>query len=91
MHVKHRLVEWRKGAGLSQREAAALAKVSQAAWQSYEDDTSVACPGVNAALAIERVTGGEIQVRDWSEADAVKAARRARSIEKRVPKIARVA
>lgn len=89
MHVKHRLVAWRQRQSFTQRDAAKLAGMSQAAWQSYEDDTSPACPGVNAALAIERVTEGEIAVRDWAEADAVKAARRARAISKRVPRPAR--
>jgi len=84
MHVKHRLVEWRKREGLSQRRAAALAGVSQAAWQSYEDAESNACPGVNAALAIEEITKGEIPVSEWREADAVKAKRKAIAAAKRV-------
>jgi DNA-binding XRE family transcriptional regulator len=87
MDVKHRLVEWRKGKGLSQREAARLAGVSQAAWQSYEDARATSCPGVNAALCIEEVTEGEICVDDWREADSAKAARKAVAASKRVQRM----
>jgi transcriptional regulator with XRE-family HTH domain len=86
MHVKHRLVEWRRKEGLSQREAARRARISQAAWQSYEDDTSTACPGVNAALAIEEITGGAVRVAEWRELDVSKAVRKARAASKRVPR-----
>lgn len=86
MHVKQRLVEWRKKRGLSQREAARLARVSQASWNAYEDDESTSCPGVNAALSIEEVTDGEVRVADWREADSVKAVRKARAASKRVRK-----
>lgn len=87
MHVKYRLVAWRKEQGLSQREAAAKACVSQAAWQSYEDAESTSCPGINAALNIEAVTGGAIAVSDWREADAAKAVRKARAAAKRVERV----
>ncbi len=86
MHVKHRLVVWRRRKGLSQRGAARLAGVSQAAWQSYEDDTSTACPGVNAALAIQEITHGEIPVTEWRELDVAKAMRKVRAASKRVAK-----
>ncbi len=88
MHVKHRLVAWRIGQGLSQRKAAELAKISQAAWQSYEDDQSNACPGVNAALTIQEITGGQIPVTEWRALDVAKAVRKARSAAKRVPRSA---
>ncbi len=88
MHVKHRLVAWRQRENLSQRAAAKLAKVSQAAWQSYEDETSTACPGVNAALAIEEITKGEIPVSEWREMDLAKALRRTRAASKRVARSA---
>ncbi len=88
MQVKHRLVAWRKKAGLSQREAAKLATVSQAAWQGYEDDTSTSCPGVNAALAIQEITGGEIPVTEWRELDVAKAMRKVRAASKRVARSA---
>lgn len=84
MHVKHLLVEWRKGQGLSQREAAEMAGVSQAAWFSYEDATSNSCPGINAALHIARITEGAVPVEAWREADVAKAERRARAASKRV-------
>jgi DNA-binding XRE family transcriptional regulator len=89
MHVKHRLVAWRRREKLSQRSAARLAGVSQAAWQSYEDEGSSSCPGVNAALAIAELTKGEIPVTDWREADLAKAVRRARAASKRVPREAK--
>lgn len=88
MHVKQRLVAWRIRQQLSQRAAAKLAKVSQAAWQSYEDDTSTACPGVNAALAIEEITGGEVQVAEWRALDVAKALRKVRAASKRVQRSA---
>ena len=66
--------------------------MSQAAWQSYEDAESSSCPGINAALAIEDVTGGAIAVADWREADAAKAVRKARAASKRVsrPRVERL-
>jgi DNA-binding XRE family transcriptional regulator len=84
MHVKQRLVQWRKERGLSQRDAARLAGVSQAAWNSYEDDNSSSCPGINAALEIARVTEGRIPVEDWRESDIARAVRRTRAAAKRV-------
>lgn len=91
MSVKNRLVEWRKAHGLSQREAAKKAGVSQAAWHSYEDDDSTACPGINAALAIAELTEGEIPVVDWREADIAKVRRKAVAAAKRVVRPARSA
>lgn len=87
MHVKRRLVAWRKRQGLSQREAAAKAGVSQAAWNSYEDEDSTSCPGVNAALSIEEVTSGAIVVADWRQADSAKAIRKAKAAHKRVRRL----
>jgi transcriptional regulator with XRE-family HTH domain len=85
MHdAKHRLVAWRKGQGLTQREAAALAGVSQAAWNGYEDSSSTSCPGINAALNIARITDGTVPVEAWREADVAKAVRKARAASKRV-------
>lgn len=89
MNVKQRLVAWRKGRGLSQRAAAKLAGISHVAWQSYEAEETASCPGINAALLIADVTGGEISVEDWREADVVKAIRRARAAAKRVPRLAK--
>ena len=87
MHdAKHQLVSWRKEKGLTQREAAALAGVSQAAWNGYEDATSRSCPGINAALNIARITDGAIPVEAWREADVAKAVRRVRAAAKRVPR-----
>lgn len=86
--MKHRLVAWRRREGHTQREAARRAGVSQAAWQSYEDDTSTACPGVNAALAIQEITHGEIPVTEWRELDVAKAMRKVRAASKRVARSA---
>lgn len=91
MHVKHRLVEWRKRKELSQRDAAKLANVSQAAWQSYENDLSESCPGINAALVIAEITKGEIAVEDWRQLDVAKAIRRERTAAKRVKRTRRAA
>ena len=89
MHVKHRLIAWRKGRGLSQRDAARLAGVSQAAWNSYEDAESTSCPGINAALEIARITDGAVPVEEWREADSAKAVRRAVAASKRVSRPAK--
>ncbi len=91
MHVKQRLVAWRKRRGISQRAAARSAGLSHVAWQSYEDETSTSCPGINAASAIAEVTKGEIAVEDWREVDMAKAVRRARAMSKRAarPRLSR--
>lgn len=65
--------------------------MSQAAWQSYEDEESTACPGINAALAIAELTNGEIPVVDWREADIAKVKRKAVAAAKRVVRVARSA
>lgn len=94
MTVKSRLVAWRKSQGWSQREAAKRAGVSQAAWQSYENEDSTACPGINAALAIAeltKTTGQEIPVEAWREADIAKVKRKAIAAAKRVVREAKSA
>lgn len=65
--------------------------MSSAAWQSYEDTSSTACPGVNNALAIAELTNDEIAVEDWREADVAKAKRKAIAAAKRVPREAKSA
>ena len=44
--IKSRLKHWRKLANLSQRKAAALAKVSRSTWQAWEDKTQNARPNL---------------------------------------------
>ena len=62
-----KLVAWRLGQQLSQREAAARIGVSQPAYQAYETG---GVPGIFAALAIERATAGAVQIREWAEPSA---------------------
>lgn len=81
MTAAEKLVKWRLENGLSQREAARLAEVSQPAWQSYE---SGAIPKTPAATAIARVTKGAVAVSDWVESEEVRAVRRARAKTRRV-------
>jgi len=67
MRTNDRLRAWRLAEGLSQREAAAAADMSQPAWQSYEAGTSE--PKIGAAMRIERLTRGprQVKVSDWTK------------------------
>lgn len=73
MHVSKRLMEWRLAAGLNQRQAAELAKVTQAAWSKYENGH--ARPKQRAADNIERLTKKRIRASDWAETDEERARR----------------
>ena len=77
MHVSKRLLHWRLGRGISQRDAAKLADVTQSAWQRYEDGKSR--PKQRSADAIERLTEGSIRASEWAETDEEVAVRRART------------
>lgn len=77
MHVSKRLLHWRLSRGISQRDAAKLADVTQSAWQRYEDGKSR--PKQRAADAIERLTVGAIRSTEWAETDEEVALRRART------------
>lgn len=59
-----RLCAWRKGRGLSQREAAALAGISQAAWYTLEAGKTRRV-SLRLAHAVEVATEGEVAVNDW--------------------------
>lgn len=59
-----RLRAWRDERDLSQREAARLAGVSQAAWYTLEAGKTHRI-SLRLAAAIERATGGAIAVNDW--------------------------
>ena len=50
--IKSRLKHWRKLANLSQRKAAALAKVSRSTWQAWEDKTQNALPDLAQISAV---------------------------------------
>ena len=50
--IKSRLKHWRKLANLSQRKAAALAKVSRSTWQAWEDKTQNALPDIAQISAV---------------------------------------
>lgn len=75
---------WRHERGLSQREAAKLAGLSQPAWQAYENG---GLPKTPAAVSIERITDGAVRVVDWTESEEVRAVRRARAKTRRVPRV----
>ena len=50
--IKSRLKHWRKLANLSQRKAAALAKVSRSTWQAWEDKAQNALPDLAQISAV---------------------------------------
>ena len=50
--IKSRLKHWRKLANLSQRKAAALAKVSRSTWQTWEDPAQNALPDIAQISAV---------------------------------------
>lgn len=83
MTPAEKLVKWRHERGLSQREAAALAGLSQPAWHAYENG---GLPKTPAATSIESATGGAVRVTDWVESEETRSVRRARAKAKRVPR-----
>lgn len=85
MTTGERLAKWRLDEGLSQREAAAKAGMSQAAWQSYESGGK---PGVEAAVSIDTLTDGKIKVADWRDSKAEREARRSKAASRRVRRTA---
>jgi transcriptional regulator with XRE-family HTH domain len=87
MNAGEKLLKWRHEQGLSQKQAAEKAGLSQPAWQAYE---SGGLPRTPAASTIERITDGAVKVSDWEESELKRAERRARSKAKRVPRRAAV-
>lgn len=81
MTAGQKLLAWRKKLGLSQREAAARAGLTKAAWQSYEAGSSPKAPAIGS---IQRVTDGEVSLSDWAETEEQKVVRRARANAHRV-------
>ena len=65
MTVGQKLKKWRDSIPLTQREAAARAKVSQAAWQAVESD-NVKRLGLEVARKIAHATGGAITLEDFT-------------------------
>lgn len=81
MNAAQKLLEWRKGRNLSQREAAELAGLTKAAWQAYEAGAS---PKATAIDAIQKITDGAVSLSDWIESEETKAVRRAKASARRV-------
>lgn len=65
MTVGQKLEKWRRAQGLNQRQAAARAKVSQAAWQAVEADRCKRL-GLDVARKIAASTGGAITLDDFA-------------------------
>lgn len=63
MRTGERLRAWRQKAGLSQEQAAKKVGTTQRSWGAWETDTT---PEIDFAEAIEKLTRGEITMRDWS-------------------------
>lgn len=58
--------EWRRTAGHTQADAAALVGVDQSTWGRWESGVFV--PSVLEAIAVEKVSKGAIPVRNWRPA-----------------------
>ena len=58
LQAGRKLKAWRKRQGLSQADASAKARVSQAAWSEYESGKSM--PRVDVALRLEKLTDGAV-------------------------------
>lgn len=67
MNVGKRLKKWRESLGLSQRDAASRAGVSQAAWQAVEDGR-VKRIGLDVAWRIVDATDGRLSLSDFRRA-----------------------
>lgn len=61
-----KLVDWRKNSGLNQQEAADKIGIDLARYNAWENNR--ARPGLDWAVAIERVTDGNVSVESWTEA-----------------------
>ncbi len=58
-----KLRAWRERAGLSQDKAARRVGTSQRTWGAWEANGTT--PEIDYADAIEKLTGGAVQMRDW--------------------------
>jgi transcriptional regulator with XRE-family HTH domain len=67
MRGPKKLKAWRVLNGLSQVSAAAKARVSQAAWNQWENGKKQ--PDVNNAVRIARLTEGAVAVEDWTDVE----------------------
>lgn len=81
MTAAEKLVQWRLGKGLSQRQAAKLMGRSHVTWHSWENG---GLPATNLAVELERVTEGAVAVTDWAESEEARAVKRARTKARRV-------
>ncbi len=83
MRVHEKLLAWRLAEGLSQREAAERADISQSAWCEYESGEGSA-PKVDQAIRITNLTCGHVTVEDWATTPAEREERKRRVKERRV-------
>lgn len=58
-----RLYEWRWAQQLTQAEAAERLGTVQGVWSPWERGSKI--PGLDNALALEELTGGEVRASDW--------------------------
>lgn len=66
MRIGKRVEQWRKARGLSQRDAAEGAGISQAQWQAIESGR-VKRIGLQVARHVVAYMGGEISLQDLGE------------------------
>lgn len=66
MHIGKRVERWRRARGLSQRQAAKGAGISQAAWQAIETGRTKRI-GLQVARHVVAYMGGEITLEDLGE------------------------
>lgn len=63
MPLHERLRAWRLAEGLTQRQAAKLAEITQCRWSEIESGMSV--PTLHQAFGIQRATHGKIRADAW--------------------------
>jgi transcriptional regulator with XRE-family HTH domain len=80
--ASEKLLAWRLAGGLSQRQAAERADISQAAWCEYESGNG-STPKVDQAIRIAALTKGHVAVEDWATPTLVRAERKRRVQERR--------
>lgn len=77
------LKRWRKGAEITQAEAARRLGVSQAAWNEYENGEKV--PRVDKASDIATLTGGAVPMEAWAEQERRRKTAKKAAAESRDP------
>lgn len=66
-----RLQKWRADAELTQQQAASMFDIDLAKYNAYENGRER--PGLDAALRIERITKGKVEVGHWSDESRARA------------------